>query len=75
MQTLINFLNCWVDQKTFKELVKNCLTSQEEADIFIRFQRKTTTALATQSRERLGDIFKKKIIREENVRLKEDLFE
>lgn len=72
------FMKFWVEQVDFKDMVRRNRTSQEKSDIFICLKqkmRKTKISLANWSRERFGDMFKQFIIREEVVKLKDELFE
>lgn len=75
---LSSFLNFWVDNESFLKVVKQHWKSGDDGNCVYRFNQKiknVTKALSNWSKNTYGDIFKQLIIREEVVKLKEQLFE
>ncbi|XP_059306395.1 uncharacterized protein LOC132057811 [Lycium ferocissimum] len=72
------FLSFWIEHASFLDTVRLNWSTWEHEDPFINFKskmKKLKGVLSKWSREVFGDIFKQLIIREEIVRLKEELFE
>jgi len=71
------FLKFWTGRADFQQVVKDSWVS-DEVDVFISLKgkmKKTKIALSKWSRVAFGDVFKQLSIREEIVRVKEELFE
>ncbi|KAH0758309.1 hypothetical protein KY290_021802 [Solanum tuberosum] len=69
---------CIFKRANFKEEVKASWSGDYSNDVFLQWKlklKKTKLALSKWSREQFGDIFKQLLIREEIVKLKEELFE
>ncbi|XP_049364733.1 uncharacterized protein LOC125829561 [Solanum verrucosum] len=69
---------CIFKRADFKEVVKASWSGDYSNDDFLQWKlklKKTKLALSKWSREQFGDIFKQLLIREEIVKLKEELFE
>ncbi|XP_060202481.1 uncharacterized protein LOC132630915 [Lycium barbarum] len=72
------FLKFWVEHDSFLDLVKQQWETTLTYDVFLSFKlkrKKLKTALSTWSKTTFGDIFKQLVIREEIVKIKEQLFE
>ncbi|XP_060211916.1 uncharacterized protein LOC132639487 [Lycium barbarum] len=72
------FLSFWIEHASFLDTVRQNWSIWEHDDPFINFKskmKKLKVGLSKWSRKVFGDIFKQLIIREEIVRLKEQLFE
>ncbi|XP_015160507.1 uncharacterized protein [Solanum tuberosum] len=71
------FLNFWTKRDDLREVVEQNWVANESDDIFVQFKQKhkrTKKALTKWSKEKFGDIFKQLAIREEIVKIKEQLF-
>ncbi|XP_060196130.1 uncharacterized protein LOC132625487 [Lycium barbarum] len=76
--TPFKFLSFWIEHASFIETVRLNWSTWEHDDPFINFKskmKKLKGVLSKWSRDMFGDVFKQLIIREETVRLKEQLFE
>ncbi|XP_060185616.1 uncharacterized protein LOC132615077 [Lycium barbarum] len=72
------FLNFWTQHETFREVVVQNWRTPYADSPFLAFKQKLKSlkgAISRWSRETYGDIFKQLAIREEVVKIKEDLFE
>ncbi|KAH0705834.1 hypothetical protein KY285_010364 [Solanum tuberosum] len=72
------FLKFWTERDDFKKVVLDNWCADCDGDIFVQLKqklKKTKLSLSMWSKEKFGDIFKQLVIREEIVRLKEELFE
>ncbi|XP_060195246.1 uncharacterized protein LOC132624493 [Lycium barbarum] len=72
------FLEFWVENETFKDVVQQHWISEATGNPYIDFKRKLKNvklALKQWSKETFGDIFKQLEIREDIVKIKEQLFE
>ncbi|XP_059310998.1 uncharacterized protein LOC132062440 [Lycium ferocissimum] len=72
------FLKFWIDHEDFQDIVKDNWPGDSDGDPFLNFKKKIKQvkgALSAWSKVAFGDIFKQLIIREEIVRVKEQLFE
>ncbi|KAH0651696.1 hypothetical protein KY284_031608 [Solanum tuberosum] len=72
------FWKFWTEATDFKELVRDNWRAPETDDVFISWKHKTKStkiALAKWSKEKFGDIFNQLKVREDIVRIKEDLIE
>ncbi|XP_060210575.1 uncharacterized protein LOC132637513 [Lycium barbarum] len=72
------FISFWIEHASFLDTVRQNWSIWEHDDPFINFKskmKKLKGRLSKWSREMFGDIFKQLIIREEIVRLKEQLYE
>ncbi|KAG5585342.1 hypothetical protein H5410_045776 [Solanum commersonii] len=72
------FLKFWIENDDFLEVVKQNWESVFSKDVFVQWKfrlKKTKIALTKWSKDKFGDIFKQLLIREEIVRMKEQLFE
>ncbi|XP_060190635.1 uncharacterized protein LOC132619892 [Lycium barbarum] len=72
------FLKLWTEHESFLEAVNKAWSTDFKGDEFISFKLKlknVKTALYAWSKATFGDIFKKLIVREEVVRINEQLFE
>ncbi|XP_060183152.1 uncharacterized protein LOC132613118 [Lycium barbarum] len=72
------FLKFWLEHETFMQIVEQHWKTEYVGDSFITFKLKMKnlkTALSAWSRETFGDVFKQLTIREDIVKIKEQLFE
>ncbi|KAG5591021.1 hypothetical protein H5410_041535 [Solanum commersonii] len=72
------FLKFWTGRGVFKKVVLDNWCADCDGDIFVQLKqklKKTKLSLSMWSKEKFGDIFKQLVIREEIVRLIEELFE
>ncbi|XP_060183224.1 uncharacterized protein LOC132613196 [Lycium barbarum] len=72
------FLKFWVGHDNFLDFVKHQWETALTDDVFLSFKlkmKKLKIALSTWSKNTFGDIFKQLVIREEIVKIKEQLFE
>ncbi|KAH0661787.1 hypothetical protein KY284_026718 [Solanum tuberosum] len=72
------FLKFWTEKEEFKEVVQQNWVADGTSDVFVNLKlkmKRTRQALRKWSRECYGDIFQQLIIREDIVRVKEQLFE
>ncbi|XP_059281287.1 uncharacterized protein LOC132034982 [Lycium ferocissimum] len=78
MKKPFRFLNFWIQHESFKEVVKQHWQTKFVGTPFLAFKQRLKNlkrALSKWSRETYGDIFKQLSIREEVVKVKEQLFE
>ncbi|XP_059284731.1 uncharacterized protein LOC132038025 [Lycium ferocissimum] len=74
----LKFLKFWVDHESFQSVVTQNWHAEDEKDVFLSFKKKVKkikVVLSAWSRQVFGDIFKQLTIREDIVRIKEQLFE
>ncbi|XP_059315791.1 uncharacterized protein LOC132066504 [Lycium ferocissimum] len=72
------FLKFWIEHESFLEVVNQGWNTDFEADELITFKlklKKVKSVLSEWSKATFGDIFKKLVVREDIVRVKEQLFE
>ncbi|XP_060183100.1 uncharacterized protein LOC132613059 [Lycium barbarum] len=72
------FLDFWTEHKDFTDVIRQHWQATNTTDVFLSFKQKlksVKTALSQWSKHTFGDIFKQLCIREDIVRVKEDLFE
>ncbi|XP_060210656.1 uncharacterized protein LOC132637608 [Lycium barbarum] len=72
------FLKFWVEHDTFLDFVKQQWETVLSDDVFLSFKlkmKKLKAALSAWSKTTFGDIFKQLVIREDIVKIKEQLFE
>ncbi|XP_059288975.1 uncharacterized protein LOC132042454 [Lycium ferocissimum] len=72
------FLKFWVEHESFLDLVRQQWEEELSEDVFLSFKlklKKVKIALSKWSKETFGDIFKQLVIREDIVKIKEQLFE
>lgn len=78
VQKPFRFLRFWIEQDNFMETVRENWKTDVEGNCFFQYKHKLKNikkALSKWNKDTFGDIFQQLIIREEVVRLKEQLFE
>lgn len=78
VQKPFKFLKFWIAHEKFKDIVKKNWDTEFSGNSFYKFNQKLKLikkVITKWSKDNFGDIFQQLIIREEVVRLKEQLFE